>query len=67
MTQLEKTKLLEDCRWKLKIATHYAESNLGQTVTPSSMSTLMTLTTQAHAAVTNLRSLVSGNEPPKVG
>lgn len=67
MTQPEKTKLLEDCRWKLKIATHYAEFQLDQTISPSSMSTLMTLTAQAHAAVTNLRSLVAGNEPPKVG
>jgi hypothetical protein len=67
MTQQEKSKLLEDCHWKLKLAAHYAESQIGQPVTPSSMSTLMTLTTQAHAAVTNLRSLAAGNEPPKEG
>jgi hypothetical protein len=67
MTQTEKKEMLQACIYKLKRAAGFAEAMSAEPVTVGTASTLMQLSSEAHAAVNNLRYLVAGNEPPKIG
>lgn len=67
MTAPEKTKLLQDCIWKLKRAAGFAEAMSSESVRDETACTLQQLTTEAAASVNSLRSIAVGNPPPKVG
>lgn len=67
MNQPEKKQLLQDCIWKLKRAFAFAEAMSASPVNDSMCCTLQQLTTEAAAAVNNLRSVAVGNPTPKVG
>lgn len=67
MNAQEKKRLFDIARMKLKRASGFADAMDGASINMQVAGTLEQLTREANASVTDLLSVLSGNQPPRTG